>query len=101
MVVDDIGEVVGGHPIPLDEHLVVQRVVLYGDIAKDGIVEGGAPTIRDLLPDDIGLPGGHTGLRLLFAQGAAGVIGPVKITGVLLRLALLAEAVVSVPPLHQ
>ena len=41
VVVDDVGEVIGGQAVPLQQHLVVQRAVVHGDVAENGVVEGG------------------------------------------------------------
>ena len=101
VVVDDVGKIVGGQTVPFEEYLVVQRGVVHGDIPKDGVVEGGGSGLWDSLPDDEGLSRIHPCLCLLGAEGAAGVRGPVPLPGILLALGLLAEAVVSVAPLHQ
>ena len=101
VVVDNVGKIVGGQTVPLEEHLVVQGGVLHGDVPEDGVPEGGSPGRGNPLADDVGLPRVHPGLCLLRGQGAAGVGGPVPLAGILLALGLLAEAVVGVPPLHQ
>ena len=101
MVVDDVGKVIGGQAIPLEQHLVVQGLVLHGDVPEDGIVEGGGALLGNLLADDIGLPRLHTGQGLVQGQVPAGVGSAGKVAGVLLRLALLAEAVVGVALLRQ
>ena len=101
VVVDDIGEVVGGQTVRLHEDLVVQGGVLHRDVAEHHVVEGGGAFPGDLLADDIGHAGGHLGPGFLQAQGAAGIVAPVKRAGVLLGLGLFAEAVVGVAPLHQ
>ena len=101
MVVDHVGEVVGGQAVGLQQHLVVQGVVVHGDVAEHRVGEGGLAPVGDLLPDHIGLPGVHPGLGLFGGEGAAGVVGAVKLAAVLLALALAAEAVVGVALLHQ
>ena len=101
VVVDDVGEVIGGQAVTLDKHLVVQGLVLHGDVAEDGIVEGGGALVGDFLADDIGLARIHPGLSFLQAQRAARILTTVKLAGVLLALGLLAEAVVGVALLHQ
>ena len=101
MVVDDVGEVIGGQAVPLHEHLVVQGFVLHGDVAEHGVGEGGGALSGDALADDVGLAGGHSGLGNLRVQVPAGIGGPVKVAGILLRLGLFAEAVVGVALLHQ
>ena len=101
VVVHHVGEVIGGQAVPLDEHLVVQGLVLHGDVPEDGVVEGGSPLVGNFLADHVGLAGVHPGLGLLGVQGAAGVVGAVKLAGVLLRLGFFTEAVVGVTLLHQ
>ena len=101
VVVDNIGKVIGGQAIPLDKDLVVQGVVVHGDVAEDGVVEGGGTGGGDLLPDHIGLSGGYTGLGYVGVQVAAGIGGTVEVAAVLLALGFFAEAVVRVAFLHQ
>ena len=70
VVVNDVGEVIGGQSVGLNEHLIVQVGVVHGHIAIDGVVEGGV-TGGDLLTDDVGFPSGQLGVDLLLAQVAA------------------------------
>jgi hypothetical protein len=58
MVVHHVGEVVGGHAVGLDQHLIVQGGVFHRDIAENLVVEGGAAAVGDALPDYIGYAGG-------------------------------------------
>ena len=101
VVVDDVGEVIGRQTVPLHQHLVVQGAVFHGDVAENGIMEGGDALRRDALTDDIGLACGYTALRLLQGQVAAGVRRPVKLAGILLRLRLFTEAVIRAALFHQ
>ena len=101
MIVNDIGKIIGGQAVPLHQNLVVQGAVFHGDLPKGGVGEGGGPCMGDFLTDDIGLAGGQLGRNLLLGQAAAGVLSPVKISAVLLRLRFLAEAVIGVAFLHQ
>ena len=101
MIVDDVGKVVGGQAVPLDEHLVVQGGVLHGNVPEYGVGEDGGTPGGDLLADDVGGAGGHLDPGLLQAHVPAGVGRPVKVAGVLLRLGLFAEAVIGVALLHQ
>ena len=55
VVIDDVGKVVGGQAVPLNEDLVVQRIIIYGDVTENGVVEVGGSGGGDLLPDDIWL----------------------------------------------
>ena len=101
VVVNDIGEIVGGQPVPLEQDLVVQGGVLYRNITENRVVEGGAPLIGDLLADDVGCACVQLGLDFLRGERAAGVGGPAPVPGILLALGFLAEAVVGVALLHQ
>ena len=42
VVVDDVGEVVGGEAVGLEQDLVVDVVVVEGDVAAELVAEGGA-----------------------------------------------------------
>ena len=66
VVIHHIGEVVGGHPIRLNEHLVVQVGAVHSDIPKNLVVEGDGAFGGDLLADDIGNPSGQLLLDLLW-----------------------------------
>ena len=101
MIVNDNGKIIGGQAVPLHQHLVVQGAIFHGDVAENGIMEGGDALRRNALTDDIGLPGGCPALRLLQRQVTAGVRRPVKVAGVLLGLGLFAEAVVRAAFFHQ
>ena len=101
MIVDDVGEVVGGQTVPLQQHLIVQRAVLHGDVTEDGVVEGGGPLGGDLLPDHIRLTGLHALEGVLQRQLTAGIGGAVELAAVLLRGAFFAEAVVRAAFFHQ
>ena len=101
VVVHHVREVVGGQAVALDEHLVVQALVLHGDIAVDLVVEGGGSLVGDALADDIGLSLGGEAVGLLPVHAAAGIVPAVEFAAVLLGLGLLAEAAVGVAALHQ
>ena len=101
MVVHHVGEVVGRHPVPLDEDLVVQGAVFNGNVAEDLIVEGRRPLMRDALADHIFLARGGSGFGLFPAEAAAGIVRPVELAGILLALRLLAEAVIGAALFHQ
>ena len=53
VVVDDVGEVVGGQAVGLQENLILHLLVLDRNVAEGGVVERGAALVRDALPDDI------------------------------------------------
>ena len=95
VVVHHVGKVIGGEAVPLQEDLVVQGLVLYRDVTEGDIVEGGGPLVGDALADDVGLARVRPGLGLLRAHVPAGIVPPVKVTGILLGLALFAEAPVG------
>jgi len=101
VVVDDVGKVIGGQTVPLQQHLIVQRAVLHGDIAEDGIVEGGSALCGDLLANDVGLARLHPLHGLVKRHVAARIGGTVKLAGILLGLRLLAEAVVRAALFYQ
>ena len=62
VIIDDIGKVIGGKPIPFQQDLIVQFAVIHGDFSKDLINKGGAPFRRDPLADDIRLTGSRSGI---------------------------------------
>ena len=101
VIVHHVGEVVGGQAVPLQQHLVVQSLVLHGDVTEGHIVEGGGALVGDPLTDHVGLAGGQIGGHLFLAQIPAGIVRPVKLAGVLLGFRLLAEAVVGCALFHQ
>ena len=77
VIVDDVGEVVGGEAVGLHEHLVVDVAVLEGDVAAELVAEGGGggevvTVRRDCEADGEGLSGGLIGSDLFRAQAAAG-----------------------------
>ena len=101
MVVNDIGKVVGGQSVPLHQYLVVQSVVVHGDVPEDHVLEGGLPLPGDLLADHIGLSGLYPGLGLFKGKAAAGVFRLLEVAAVLGGFGLVAEAIVGLALLHQ
>ena len=107
VVVHNVGKVVGGHSVGLDEDLVVHLAVLDLDVAVDHIVKAGHALLGDLLADDIGLTCGQTLLDLLLGQVAAAavVVGHLTVGALLgvqcLQPLLGAEAVVGLALCHQ
>ena len=99
VVVDDVGKVVGRQTVALQEHLIVERLILHRDVAKACIVEGRGAVLRDTLANDVGLARGDARLGLFERQVAAGIVRAVKFAAVLLALGLFAEAVVGVAAL--
>ena len=78
VVVDDVGEVIGGQTVPLQQHLIVQRAVVHGDVPENGVVEGGGSG-GDTLADDVGQTCLQLFLHLLGRQLPAGIGGPGQI----------------------
>jgi len=74
MVVDDVGKVIRRQTVALDEHLIVECVVIDRDVAEDLIMERGLALARDLLADDIGLAGREIGRDLFLAQARAAAV---------------------------
>jgi len=74
MVVDDVGKVIRRQTVALDEHLVVERVIIDRDVAEDLVVERGLARARDLLANDIGLAGCEIGRDLFLAQARAAAV---------------------------
>ena len=68
MIVDDVGEIIGGHAVLLDEHHVVQGIVGEGHVAENQIVIGGFPLRRRVLADDVGDARVQLRLHLLLGQ---------------------------------
>jgi hypothetical protein len=56
VVVDDVGEVVGGEAVGLHQDLVVDVVVLEGDVAAELVAEGGEPSVGTFMRMTKGLP---------------------------------------------
>ena len=71
VIVDHIGEVVGGKPVALEQHVVVERIVRSGDCAKHRILEYGGTALRDLLTNHIGDPGPELLFHLFLGEAAA------------------------------
>ena len=100
MVVDDVGEIVGGHAIALQEHLVLQFLVGDGDVAMEHVEEGRLPVQGHFLADDIGIPVFHVTVDFFPAQVAAStVITAVSFAGFLFFR--VAEAAVGMAFLHE
>ena len=107
VIVHNIGKVVGGHTVSLDQNLVIQLLDIDLDVAVDNIVKAGHAALGDFLADDIRLTGGQLGGNLLGGEAAAMSVIVGHLAGGALRLvhfvqALLgAEAVVRLAGLDQ
>ena len=107
MVVDHVGEVVGGQAVLLDEHVVVQRVAGGLHVAVERVVKAGGAGQGNVLPDDEGLAGLHAaqGLLLGNVQTVLVVLPLLALGGrrvpALLQFFLGAEAGIGRALLHQ
>jgi len=101
VVVHDVGEVVRGHPVGLEEHLVVEGCVLDGDRAEDLVLEGRRAHGGDALPHHVGNARVEFPPDLLFrellavAVVAEGQLSQLQARAQLLEALLVAEAVVG------
>ena len=55
VVVNDIGQVVGGHAVALEEHFVVEQTAVHGDIATNKVVDSDVNVVRELEAHHVGL----------------------------------------------
>ena len=97
VIVDHVGEVIGGHAVAFDEDLVVKHLVLDGDAAEDEVVEGADSLLVDLLANDVGLAVGEVLFHHRFGEVAAAAVvagGGALLVAVVL-FGLVAEAVVG------
>ncbi len=107
VVVDHVGEVVGGQAVRLDQHVVVQRVAVHLHVAVDHVVEARLALGGDVLADDPGLARVQLRLDLLPGQVQAVLVVLEGLALLLGRLAagvqalLGAEAVIGVAGFHQ
>jgi hypothetical protein len=70
VVVDDVGEVVGGEAVGLEQDLVVDVGVVEGDLAAELVAEGGGAFGGYLEADGVGAAFGEVGGDLVFAEVA-------------------------------
>ena len=107
VIVNDIGEVVGGHAVLLDEHHIIQGIVGEGHVAEHQIIVAGFAGGGGILADDVGGACVQLGLDLLGGEPQAVLVVLEHLAprlgggAALLELALGAEAVVGVPALDQ
>ena len=107
VVVHHVSKVVGGHPIGLDEDLVVHLAVVHLDVAVHHIVKAGHALTGDLLADDVRLACGKALFHFLLGQFAAAAVVVGHLTGsALLGVQSLqplfgAEAVIGLALCHQ
>ena len=103
VVVDDVGEVVGGQAVGLQEDLILHLLIFDRDVAEGGVVERGAALVRDALPDDIGLPCCDAALCLFERKITAGADVLFDLLALFGRLfvGFLAEAVIRAALFHE
>ena len=94
VVVDDVGQVVGGHAVALEEHLVVQQAAVHGDVATDEVVHGDVKVLGELEAHHVGLAAVDATLHFVGAEGEAVLHpcagGAVVLEGLLLSLIFFA-----------
>ena len=99
MVVDDVGEVVGGHAVGLEEHLVVEQAAVHGDVATDEVVDGDVHVFGEFEADHVGLAVVDTALHFVGRKGEAVLHGEaggaVVLEGFLLSLVFFALGIES------
>ena len=101
VVVDDVGEMVGGKAVRLHQHLIVDIRVLEGDVAAEFVAKrsGGGLVARmwwDLHADDIGPAFGEVGVDLRLREFAVGsVVAWRELRGDLALLQNLSSSAVS------
>ena len=100
MVVHDVGEIVRGQSVALQEHLVVHFPVFHGDVPERHVMESRGTLAGDFLPDDVRLPGGGSGVGFRAGEGTARVVLAVKFAAVLPGRAFLAETAVRRALVH-
>ena len=101
MVIHNICKIIGWHPVPLNQHLVVEGLILYGDITEYFIMEGRRSFMRNPLANYIRFPLCNTRIRLLAGKRPAGIIGTVKLTGVFFTFRFLTEAAIGTAFFHE
>ena len=87
VVVDDVGEVVGGQPVGLDQHVVVQGRAVHLHMAVEQVVEAGLALGGHVLADDVRLarrPGGAVTSSLVRCRQCLSYL---KVFALFLRLA--------------
>src|SRR5580698_2717238 len=74
MVIDYVGEVVGGEAVRLHQYLIVDVAVLEGDVAAKLITEGGGVAGRHLHADDVWAAFGEVLVDLCLRKLAVGSV---------------------------
>ena len=108
VVVDHVGEIIGGITVGLDQDQVLQLFVGDGNIPVNVVMEGGGPFCGHIKPYHIRLPGCQVGLHLFFAKTKTVLVIHHNLSPVVRHLGLqgiqpllVAEAVVGIPLLDQ
>ena len=68
VVVDDVGEVVGGISVRLEQHLILNFLILNGDGAEHCVLKSGGASKGHLLPNHVRRAGIQQTLDLLLGQ---------------------------------
>ena len=95
VVVHDVGKVVGGHTVGLDQNLVVQLLDIDLNVTVHHIVKARHAGFGDFLADDIRLPGSQLGGDFLGAQAAAMPVIVGHFAGGALRLVHFVQALLG------
>ena len=107
MIIDNIGEIVGGQSIRLDQHVIIQRIAIHLYMAVNHIIKARLAGGGDVLANYVGLARVQLRLNFFFAQVQAMLV---VFEGFALRFGLLtrlfqpfgaAEAIIRVAGFHQ
>ena len=78
VIIDHVSKVISGEAVGLEQNLILQLLILYGDIAVNGIVERSDTLCRHLLTDDIGRARREQTVNFLLREAAAVAIVPAE-----------------------
>ena len=94
VVVHDVGQVVGGHAVALEEHLVVKQTAVHRHVAAYHVVHRDVYVVGEHEAHHVGLAGVYAALRLFLAEADAvlhgAACGAVVLEGLFLCLVFLA-----------
>ena len=71
MIVDDVGQMVCGHAVGLEEHLVVKQTGVHGNVSADEVMDSDVYVFGEPETDYIGFAGVYAALRLLHSEAEA------------------------------
>ena len=99
MVVDDVGQMVGGHAVGLEKHLVVEQTAVHGDVATNEVVDGDVNVFGKFEAHYEGLSAFNAALHLVGGKGEAvlhgAACGAVVLEGFLLGFVFFAFGIES------